>query len=251
MNHIDLFSGIGGFALAARWAGIETIAFCEKDEFCREVLKKHWPDVFIFDDIITMHHFSHVDLLTAGFPCQPFSVAGKRKGKDDDRYLWPETIRVIRECRPSWLILENVPGIIPSLDPILEDLEREGYTWRAYLISASSVGAPHKRERLWVIAYRDSERCNKWGNHRQKRSFFDDWQWNIETIQPEWSQFVPESWETLQAEGWLALNYHASRIDDGLPNRLDRLKSLGNSIVPQIPYIFMKAIQTLYVGLVK
>jgi DNA (cytosine-5)-methyltransferase 1 len=135
-----------------------------------------------------------------------------------------------------------VPGIVSHLDPILEDLEREAYAWRAYLVPASAVYAPHKRERIWIVAHRDSIRCNVGSDNRQERHFQDDWQWHIETIQPEWTQFVPEPWKTMQVEGWIALNTHASRIDDGLPNRVDRIKSIGNAIVPQVVYPIMKII---------
>lgn len=289
MNHLDLFSGIGGFALAARWAGIETIWFCEKDKFCQKVLRKHWPNVLIHDDIKTFNYNEKVDLLTAGFPCQPFSVAGKRKGKDDDRYLWPETMRIIRECKPNWLILENVPSIIPMLDPILEDLEREGYNWRAFLIPASSVGAPHKRERLWIIANRDRIRCGSGGDTRKERPVQIDWEQYVKTLQSEWSQFQPQSWKTFDIKNFLGFitdtdeisagertknkdaesirsewpfiaaenRQHKSEfgwfeyftpfpgVDDGLPSRLDRNKSLGNAIVPQIPYLFMIMIKEI------
>lgn len=203
IRHLDLFSGIGGFALAARWAGFETVAFCEIDPFCRKVLHKHWPGVLKYMDIHDVANPGHVDLLTAGFPCQPFSVAGKQKGKEDDRYLWPEVIRIIKKSKPHWVILENVPGIIPMLDPILEDLEREDYAWQAYLIPASSIGAPHKRERLWIIANSDGNGCDGWCDHGKKRPIQDDWKRHISKIQSEWTQFVPESWATFNAQEWL------------------------------------------------
>jgi DNA (cytosine-5)-methyltransferase 1 len=198
LKHLDLFSGIGGFALAARWAGIETIAFCEIDPFCRKVLEKNFPNVPIHHDVKKLQAFS-VDMITAGFPCQPFSVAGKKKGINDDRYLWPDTMRIIRDCKPTWVILENVPGIIPMLDPILKDLEKEGYDWQAYLIPASAVHAPHKMERLWIVAHRDSER----GNYRQERHLQDDWQQYVASLQSEWSQFQPQSWQTFNTQDWL------------------------------------------------
>lgn len=209
MRHLDLFSGIGGFALAAQWAGFETVAFCEKDPFCQKVLKKHWPQVPIYDDIKNLNgliHRGRIDILTGGFPCQPFSVAGNKKGINDDRYLWPDTMRIIRNCQPTWCVLENVPGIIPFLDAIFEDLEKEAYTWWAYLIPASGIGAPHKRERLWVIAHRDCERFNIGGNNRQERSIQDDWQRHIEKVQSEWPQFVPKSWQAFNAQDWLIGN---------------------------------------------
>lgn len=249
MNHVDLFSGIGGFALAARWAEIETVAFCEKDTFCQRVLRKHWPGVPIYDEIRTLDlKFAceaGVDILTAGFPCQPFSVAGKRKGKEDDRYLWPETFRVIKECRPTWLILENVPGIVSHLDPILEDLENEGYAWQAYLIPACSTGAPHRRERLWIVANIDGNGCNSGRDIWQARCDKENQDGYVAAVQQEWSQFIPESWQTHSVGDWLTNNNHYSRNDDGLSQRVDRLKALGNSVVPQIPYAMMEVIKRI------
>src|SRR5258708_22911114 len=156
MKLLDLFSGIGGFSLAAKWAGIETIQFVEKDDFCQKILMKNFPGVPIHDDIKTFNFYSDVDILTGGFPCQPFSIAGKKKGALDERYLWPEMFRIIKQCKPKFIIAENVPGIIPDLDPVLEDLEGEGYQWATYLIPASFIGAPHKRERLWIVANSNS-----------------------------------------------------------------------------------------------
>lgn len=245
IRHLDLFSGIGGFALAARWAGIETVAFCEKDPFCQKVLAKHWPHTFIFSDVNLMLFTEHVDILTAGFPCQPFSIAGKQRGKDDERYLWPHTMRIIKSSRPTWCILENVPGIIPHLDPMLEDLETEGYDWRAYLIPASAVSAPHKRERLWIIANRDGKRCDDGGGNWHKRYLQANQDGYVEEIQSQWSQFIPNTWTVMQARDWLDFNADLSRKNDGLSNRVDRVRAIGNSIVPQIPYLFMKIIKSL------
>lgn len=290
MKVLDLFSGIGGFALAARWAGMETIQFVEKDEFCQKVLMKNFPNVPIHDDIKTFDFYKDVDVLTGGFPCQPFSVAGKKKGLLDDRYLWPDMFRLIRQCKPRFIVAENVPGIVPMLDPILEDLETEGYQWRAYLIPASAIGAPHKRERLWIIAYRDSERCDSGANIGEKRPLQNDWQRYVEAIHTEWPQFVPESWAAFKAQDWLGFatdsdSDHSNQrakdnatcaerpqwkdvtseiitcdpkfnwqkdqppipgVDDGLPNGVDRNKALGNAIVPQIAYVFLRAIRSTW-----
>src|ERR1043166_5742013 len=196
MKLLDLFSGIGGFSLAARWANIDTIQFVEKDEFCRKVLMKNFPNVPIHDDIRTFNFHQDVEILTGGFPCQPFSLAGKRKGFSDDRYLWPAMFRVIKQCRPRFIIAENVPGIIPMLDPILEDLENEGYTWQAYLIPASAIHAPHKRERLWIIAYSNSVRCNERLGNTKERPLQADWERYIKTLQTEWKKFQPQSWRS-------------------------------------------------------
>lgn len=244
MRHLDLFSGIGGFALAARWAEIETVAFCEIDKFCQKVLTKNFPNIPIHNDIKLLEPFD-IDLITAGFPCQPFSLAGKRRGEKDERYLWPETIKVIKECKPDWVILENVPGIIPHVDLILEDLEAQDYAWKAFLIPASAIFAPHKRERLWIIANRDSLGSNNGVDHWQGRYLQEDKKWDLEKIQQEWSQFIPGTWKALTIGDWLQYNRKLCGRDDGLPNGLDRNKALGNSVVPQIPFIFMSIIKSI------
>lgn len=221
LTHLDLFSGIGGFSLASSWAGFETIQFVEKDKFCQRVLRKHWPDVQIHDDIKTFEPDYSVDLLTGGFPCQPFSIAGKKKGVKDDRYLWPEMLRVIRRCRPFWIVAENVPGIIPiALDGVLMDLAKEGYTTESFIIPASAVGAPHKRERIWIIAYSDSARFlmrRRFGGEGQIQ---DNINWNLSQIQPEWSQCIPKSWATFNAENWFksSANSDGYECDKGTEN---------------------------------
>lgn len=249
-THLDLFSGIGGFALAAKWAGFETVAFCEINPFCRKVLKKHWPHVLKYMDVKDVANPDHVDLLTAGFPCQPFSIAGKKKGYQDERNLWPETYRIIKISKPTWIVLENVLGIVPHLDAILEDLEREHYSAQTYIIPASAVGAPHKRERIWIVANSNYGRCDNGFGDWQERFIQSDIKRYIETIQSEWTQFVPKSWETFNAEDFLK-NSQFNRqqdqppfpgVDDGLPNGLDRNKSLGNAIVPQVVYPILKFI---------
>lgn len=160
MKILDLFSGVGGFSLAARWAGFETVAFCEIDPFCQRVLRKHWPEVPVHDDIKTLdgsQYCGAVDIVCGGFPCQPYSVAGERKGAGDDRALWPHMFRVIRAARPAWVVAENVPGLKSmGLDRVLSDLESAGYTCRTTIIPALAVGAPHQRDRLWIIAHSDS-----------------------------------------------------------------------------------------------
>lgn len=158
MNVLDLFSGIGGFSLGLERAGMRTVAFCERDEYCRAVLRKHWPGVPCFDDIHTLDAdrlggIGRIDLVCGGFPCQPFSVAGKQRAQEDDRHLWPEMRRVIALTRPAWVIGENVAGLIPlALDDVLADLETLGYTSRALVIPACAVDAKHRRDRVWIIA---------------------------------------------------------------------------------------------------
>ncbi len=164
LSHFSLFTGIGGIDLAAEWAGFETVGMCEIDDYCRKVLDKHWPDVPKWRDIFELtgeeilDKCGRIDLLSGGFPCQPFSAAGKRKGQADERYLWPEMLRIIREVKPQWVLGENVRGIF-SIDAgrtfgrILADLAESGYRvgWLCY--GAGDVGAPHKRERVFIVAY--------------------------------------------------------------------------------------------------
>ena len=167
---LDLFSGIGGFSLGLESTGqFETIAFVEKDEFCQKVLKKNFNNIPIESEVRNVKGDRYAaDIITGGFPCQPFSVAGKRKGTDDDRYLWDETIRVIRECKPRWFIGENVEGIINIqegvvLRQVCDDLEKEGFEVQCLVIPASGIGAWHQRKRVWILAYSEHN-----GSHRSK-----------------------------------------------------------------------------------
>lgn len=157
MKVLDLFSGIGGFSLGLERAGMETVAFCEINKFCQKVLRKHWPRLPIYSNIKELDGTlfrGSIDVVCGGFPCQPFSAAGKRKGKDDDRDLWPEMLRIIREARPRWVIGENVAGFINmEFERTAADLEAEGYEVQAFVIPACGVGAPHRRDRIWIIAH--------------------------------------------------------------------------------------------------
>ena len=162
LNHLDLFSGIGGFSLGLEaTGGFETKAFCDIEEYPRQVLQKHWPHVKQYKDIKELNYerlkadgIDSIDIITGGYPCQPFSVAGLKKGEEDPRHLWPEYFRLIKECRPTWVIGENVPGHIKlGLDTVIKDLESEDYSVRPFSISAASVGANHQRERIWIVAY--------------------------------------------------------------------------------------------------
>lgn len=166
MTHASLFSGIGGFDLAAEWMGWTNVLNCEIDEFCRKVLKYHFPNAKQYADIRTTDFTvwrNRIDVLTGGFPCQPFSVAGKRKGTDDDRYLWPDMLRAIREIRPRWIVGENVYGLVNwsdgmVLEQVCADLENEGYEVQPFVIPACAVNAPHRRDRVWIIAHRTDRR---------------------------------------------------------------------------------------------
>ena len=188
MTHASLFSGIGGAEIAATWLGWENLFHCEINPFGRKVLEYWYPNSISYEDI-TKTDFTEwrgrIDVLTAGFPCQPFSLAGQRKGADDDRYLWPQVVRVIRETRPAWVVGENVAGILTMVQPgeevevgsggtlfgesdrkrvllrqeyvietVCRDLEREGYEVRPFVIPACAVGAPHRRDRVWIVARR-------------------------------------------------------------------------------------------------
>ena len=158
---LDLFSGIGGFSLGLeRTGGFETVAFCEIEEFPRKILAKHWPKVPIHNDVRTLDatQLGRIDVICGGYPCQPFSHAGKRLGAEDDRHLWPEMCRLIKELRPSWVIGENVAGHISmGLDDVLSDLDALGYTAQAFVIPACAVNAPHKRDRVWIVGNSDKD----------------------------------------------------------------------------------------------
>ena len=168
MTHISLFSGIGGIDLAAEWAGFRTIAQVERDSYCLKVLEKHWPNVHRCREIREFpdQDYEPVTLVSGGFPCQPFSTVGKRRGKEDDRFLWPEMLRVIREIQPSWVLAENVSGLLSIesgmvFESVLTNLEAEGYeTWTG-LIPAAGAGAPHYRYRVFIVAYSEKWESGK------------------------------------------------------------------------------------------
>ena len=154
--HVDLFSGIGGFALAARWAGIETVAFCEIEPYAQRVLRKNFPGVPIIEDVrnFPADEFQRPWLITGGYPCQPFSQAGQRRGAEDDRHLWPAMFEIIRSCRPYWVLAENVAGHVSmGLDEVLSDLESEDYAVQPIMVPACAVDAPHRRDRVWIVAF--------------------------------------------------------------------------------------------------
>lgn len=160
LRGLSLFSGIGGLDLAFEWAGGEVSAFCEIEPYCRKVLHKHWPDVPVFEDIRELKgsDVGAVDVVYGGFPCQPFSVAGNKKGKDDSRYLWPEFSRLVGEIKPRWIVAENVPGILHiAADDVCRDLEHQGYDVRIWDFEAAAIGAKHRRERIFFVAH---SRCS-------------------------------------------------------------------------------------------
>lgn len=165
MRHLQLFAGINGFGLAADWMGWEQVAHCEIDDFCQTVIKHYWPNSKAHYDIKKTDFKKYrgtVELICGGFPCQPYSAAGKRKGKEDERHLWPEMLRAIKEVRPRWVVGENVRGLVNwsgglVFNEVHDELEAQGYKVWAVLVPAASVNAPHRRDRIWFIAYRESE----------------------------------------------------------------------------------------------
>jgi DNA (cytosine-5)-methyltransferase 1 len=179
MTHGSLFSGIGGFDLAAEWMGWENVFHCEWNPFGQKVLKYYWPNAISYHDItktdFTIHRGA-IDILTGGFPCQPYSAAGKRLGKEDERHLWPSMLRAIREIQPRWIVGENVLGLVNwnggmVFEEVQADLEAEGYEVQPYVLPAAAVGAPHRRDRVWFVAYSTSARAGE--NFGGLRSVFD------------------------------------------------------------------------------
>lgn len=296
-THLSLFSGIGGLDLAAEAAGFRTVGQCEWADYPSKVLERHWPEVPRWKDIRTLTKESFyertklrtVDVISGGFPCQPFSVAGKRRGKEDDRYLWPEMLRVINELRPTWVVGENVANIANmALDQVLSDLENQSYQTRAFIVPACGVDAPHRRDRCAIVAYTDgsglqgcqqheapdqngktkshftiSECCEAVADaHRtmRDRSFpdsdpagwagFADGRTDVPNahdgsgalwrdgelstaqgprgIRPDFGGGTPEygCWE------WWPAEPDVGRVAHGIPSRVDRLKCLGNAVVP-------------------
>lgn len=239
MTHLSLFSGIGGLDLAAEWAGFQTIGQCEWADYPTKVLEKHWPDVPRWRDIqsLTWESFYErtglrtVELISGGFPCQPFSCAGKRRGKDDDRYLWPEMLRVIKELRPTWVVGENVANIINmALDTVLSDLEGQGYQTRTFIIPACAVDAQHRRDRVAIVAHFESNGLQgKWTAGEQERR-----------TRPK-KRKLKGRCEILNKRRW-GTEPRVGRVVHGVPNRMDRIKCLGNAVVPQQFYSIFRAI---------
>ena len=319
MKVLDLFSGIGGFALGLERAGMETAAFCEYDEKARLVLNKHWPDVQMYNDVRTLtgeqlekDGITDIGLICGGYPCQPFSVAGKRQGKADDRHLWPEFFRLIQEIRPTWIIAENVAGHINmGLKDVLADLESEGYNVQTFLIPACAVDAFHRRDRVWIVAHSNakcgasakqkrqhegaedssgsgangfdagadvahSEKLQRDGggehsqqskrqipesgisggsinvahpsSKRQQGQGINERSSNTtedKTRQASW--FINGSERRSQPGNWLP-EPSVGRVANGVPGRVDRLKQLGNAVVPQIPEVIGRFIMAIENG---
>jgi len=300
---LDLFSGIGGFSLGLARAGFETVAFCEIDPYCRKILKKHWPDVPVFEDIKRLHwdnkneqlfedrgegaqrdftQVRSIDVICGGFPCQPFSAAGKRRGKNDERHLWPEMFRLIQECNPKWVIGENVPGIINmGIDAVLSDLESSGYETETFIIPACAVNAPHRRDRVWIVANTGRERADGLGegetsfgntgkavNQRiqtpervefkgndhvngntQRETLLNSIgarleERNLASITDNKGYFVRTDFTRITSTEWITEPGICTR-NDGVSQRVARLKALGNSVVPYIPELIGNAIMEI------
>jgi DNA (cytosine-5)-methyltransferase 1 len=283
MNHLGLFEGIGGFSLAARWMGWKTVAWCEWNEFGQKVLRHHFPEAEGHGDITKTDFTKYdgaIDIISGGFPCQPYSSAGKRLGKEDDRHLWPEMLRVIREVQPTWVVGENVFGLVNwsgglVFDEVQSDLEAEGYEVQPYVLPAVSVNAPHRRDRVWFVAYCEanrlaqSERANKWQEHQQNnrntiRTSFDSNGSFGHASNSNGIRLRGES-DWIGESGFISKNEQANdwqnfptkspicNGDDGLSNRLDfitfpkwraeSIKAGGNAIVPQVAYQIFKTIE--------
>ena len=301
MKHIDLFSGIGGFALAAQavWGDdYEPVLFCDNNPFCQAVIKKRVPGIKVWGDIrkLIKDTISHgwknkyekkgkcfrkqwnigsrngngIHLLTGGFPCQPFSQAGKRRGKSDDRFLWSEMLECIRLFRPSWVIAENVRGILSIegglvFEQVCLDLEAEGYEVWPLIIPACAINTPHRRDRVWIVAHTNSRKRPLGGiplrMGRFKKQDKDAPNSDSEGLEG-WKQLrqgkgedapSKESWQ----QNWLEVATRLCGVDDGLParfhglklsksrHRIERLKALGNAIVPQVVVEIMKAIKEI------
>lgn len=278
MNHASLFSGIGGFDLAAEWMDWNNILHCEINPFCRQILNYYWPNAISYSDIRKLDgkkYRGQIDVLSGGFPCQPFSHAGKRKGSGDDRFLWPEYLRIIREVRPRWVTGENVPGILTIekgvvFESICTDLEKEGYTVWTFNIPAAGVEAPHRRERIWIVAYNKSNQQRKQsiGGLRLESGIFSDGVYSsrfADSINPglqgnqqrrafEQRERTPRPTpERFENESWFEAATRLCVVDDGLSGKLDgitlskwrteSLKAAGNAVVPEIPYQIFQAIQ--------
>jgi DNA (cytosine-5)-methyltransferase 1 len=266
MKHGSLFSGIGGFDLAAEWMGWENVFHCEWNDFGKKILHYYWPNAIQYDDItktdFTIHR-GQIDILTGGFPCQPYSTAGKRLGKEDERHLWPHMLRAIQEIQPRWVVGENVLGLVNWDDGLVfqevcADLEAQGYEVQPFVLPAASKGAPHSRQRVWFVAYNVSYSNNNGLNQRNGNNEKQPSQRGINEI----SNFDKSNgdgnvtdtngnrinnWEQFPTQSPICGG------DDGLPSELDgitfskwrgeSIKGYGNAIVPQVVHTIFQTIE--------
>lgn len=251
MKHGSLFSGIGGFDLAAQWMEWENLFQCEKDEWCRKVLTKNFKNTKRYEDIKDFdgtEYRGRVDIISGGFPCQPFSTAGSRKGTDDERYLWPEMLRVIQEAKPKFFVGENVGGLVNwneglVLETVCAEVEAIGYQIAPFIIPACAIGSQHRRERIWFIGCLSDTsglRCGELDQitERYKCDGGGKAQRFIEPLYRRGDKFYRHDGTEIV------------RDTDGIPGELDknRIKGLGNAIVPQVAYEIFKAIQAVAVA---
>ena len=286
-KHGSLFSGIGGFDLAAEWMGWDNVFHCECNEFGQKILKHYWPNAKSYGDIKQTDfsiHRGEIDILTGGFPCQPYSTAGKRKGKEDDRHLWPEMLRAIREIQPSWIVGENVYGLVNwsgglVFGEVQTNLEAEGYEVFPYVLPACAVNAPHRRDRVWFVAYSNSNGSH--GNKTREEGFnlgerrnalsiidgdgsegiftdtnndrlqrgekFRSVRENRKNRNKFFTGLLPSNWKNFPTESPICGG------NDGLPSELagitvskhrkESLMAYGNAIVPQVALQIFKAIE--------
>jgi DNA (cytosine-5)-methyltransferase 1 len=291
LRHLDLFSGIGGFALGLEsTGGFETVGFCDNEPFAQKVLKKHWPDVPCYEDVrdvgVDTVGYRGVDIITGGFPCQPYSVAGKQDPKDN-RQLWPEMFRIIKEIRPTYVIGENVRNLISIregvvFEQVCTDLESEGYEVQTYVLSASSQNAPHLRYRCWIVGILadtndTGDRTSKRRTDKNRETEVKGWEEQPQSKPSRYSENVADSCSTRRKVGISEKGYRqegnaeepdndsnrlsgwqgkdnwtvepsVGRVAHGIPNRVDRLKGLGNAVVPQIPAVLGRAILEVHNG---
>jgi DNA (cytosine-5)-methyltransferase 1 len=292
LRHLDLFSGIGGFALGLEsTGGFETVGFCDNEPFAQKVLKKHWPDVPCYEDVrdvgVDTVGLDRIDIITGGFPCQSISVAGLQKATEDNRWLWPEMFRIIKEIRPTYVIGENVRNLISIregvvFEQVCTDLEGEGYETKTYVLPASAVNAPHQRYRCWIVAY---AKCVGFKQRAKKSKKFEREKTSDNINNGNKRQYVRESSNDVaytrcehgeqrnaaemdkkqtkrssrtvhnksgserqyETHNW-SVEPSVGRVAHGIPNRVDRLKGLGNAVVPQIPAVLGRAILEVHNG---
>ena len=283
LRHVDLCSGIGGFSLGFEWAELsKPVLFCDIEPWSRQILAKHWFDVPIAEDVKELANdpdglVPDCDIITAGYPCQPFAQAGKRRGTEDDRHIWPYIFSIIQSKRPTWCVFENVYGHVTlGLDEVLSDLERESYATRPFIVPACATDAPHRRDRLWIICRNvgnpKNERCNKWsdaereGAENKQEQRLGVWgkpsgsskdvadtdserrrSWNT---QRKDAKAVRQSSRhsgnnSRRMEAWQP-EPSVGRVANGIPRRVDRLRGLGNAIVPQIAMRIGQTIKATY-----
>jgi DNA (cytosine-5)-methyltransferase 1 len=259
IKHASLFTGIAGFDLAAEWMGWDNVFQVENNPKCIKLLNTHFPNTDKYGDIKTFNASPYrgtIDVISGGAPCQPFSSAGEQRSTEDNRYLWPEMFRIIREVKSPFVVFENVTGIINlALDTVLSDLESENYTTESFVIPACAKNAWHRRDRVWVIAYANSYRREESFKGGQSE-FIDSYvkaratdtdtnngRGKVQKAEQEFSEMRDRNEPT--RSDWWESEPEICRVADGLSGELDQLHALGNAIVPQIAYELFKPIDLL------